>query len=38
MGCRDVTVRKHVARARAKLRALLADLVPSRRSQETTHA
>jgi RNA polymerase sigma-70 factor (ECF subfamily) len=38
MGCREVTVRKHVARARAKLRSLLADLVPSGRSQETTHA
>ncbi len=38
MRCREVTVRKHVARARAKLRSLLADLVPSGRSQEKTHA
>jgi len=38
MGCREVTVRKHVARARARLRTLLADLVPSGRAQEKTHA
>lgn len=38
MRCRDVTVRKHVARARARLRALLADLVPAGRRQEKTHA
>lgn len=38
MRCREVTVRKHVARARAKLRMLLADLVPSGRAQEKTHA
>ena len=38
MRCREVTVRTHVARARAKLRALLADLVPSGRAQENTHA
>jgi RNA polymerase sigma factor (sigma-70 family) len=37
MRCREVTVRTHVARARAKLRALLADLVPSR-EEEKTHA
>jgi RNA polymerase sigma factor (sigma-70 family) len=30
MQCREVTVRTHVARARARLRTLLADLVPSR--------
>jgi RNA polymerase sigma factor (sigma-70 family) len=38
MHCREVTVRTHVARARAKLRALLADLVPSEGAQEKTHA
>jgi RNA polymerase sigma factor (sigma-70 family) len=38
MHCREVTVRTHVARARAKLRALLADLIPSGPIQEKTHA
>jgi len=38
MRCREVTVRTHVARARAKLRALLADLVPPGGAQEKTHA
>lgn len=38
MGCRAVTVRKHVARARARLRSLLTDLVPFDRSEEKTHA
>jgi len=38
MRCREVTVRTHVARARAKLRVLLADLAPSGRAQENTHA
>jgi RNA polymerase sigma-70 factor (ECF subfamily) len=38
MRCREVTVRTHVARARAKLRARLADLAPSGRAQENTHA
>jgi RNA polymerase sigma factor (sigma-70 family) len=38
MHCREVTARTHVARARAKLRARLADLVPSNRAQEKTHA
>jgi RNA polymerase sigma factor (sigma-70 family) len=38
MRCREVTVRTHVARARAKLRALLADLVPAGREREKTHA
>jgi RNA polymerase sigma factor (sigma-70 family) len=37
MRCREATVRTHVARARAKLRALLADLVPSGGAQEKTH-
>jgi RNA polymerase sigma factor (sigma-70 family) len=36
MRCREVTVRTHVARARAKLRALLADLVPPGRAEEKT--
>ena len=38
MRCREVTVRTHVARARVKLRVLLADLVPSSRAEEKTHA
>jgi RNA polymerase sigma factor (sigma-70 family) len=38
MRCRAVTVRTHVARARAKLRALLADLVASGAEQEKSHA
>ncbi len=38
MGCREVTVRTHVARARARLRALLADLVPSASDKEKSHA
>lgn len=38
MRCREVTVRTHVARARARLRALLADLVPASDEQEKTHA
>lgn len=38
MHCREVTVRTHVARARARLRALLSDLVPSGGAQEKTHA
>jgi RNA polymerase sigma-70 factor, ECF subfamily len=38
MRCREVTVRTHVARARARLRALLADLVPRGIEQEKTHA
>jgi RNA polymerase sigma factor (sigma-70 family) len=38
MRCSEVTVRKHVSRARTKLRMVLADLVPSGRSQEKTHA
>lgn len=37
MRCREVTVRTHVARARTKLRARLADLVPFGRGQEKTH-
>jgi RNA polymerase sigma factor (sigma-70 family) len=38
MRCREVTVRTHVARARARLRALLADLVAPPVEQEQTHA
>jgi RNA polymerase sigma-70 factor, ECF subfamily len=38
MRCREVTVRTHLARARARLRVLLADLVPSAVRQEKTHA
>jgi RNA polymerase sigma factor (sigma-70 family) len=38
MGCREVTVRTHVARARAKLRTLLADLAPSSPAQENSDA
>jgi RNA polymerase sigma-70 factor (ECF subfamily) len=37
MGCREVTVRTHVARARAKLRALLADLLPCERQGKASH-
>lgn len=38
MDCREVTVRKHVARARAKLRALLAHLIPETPREEGIHA
>lgn len=38
MQCREVTVRTHVARARAKLRSLLADLISPGAEQEKTHA
>ena len=38
MRCSEVTVRTHVGRARTKLRARLADLVPFGRAQERTHA
>jgi RNA polymerase sigma factor (sigma-70 family) len=37
MRCREVTVRTHVARARARLRALLADLVAPGGAQEKPH-
>ena len=37
MNCREVTVRKHVARARAKLRVLL-HLIPTSRKEESCHA
>jgi len=38
MDCREVTVRKHVARARAKLRAVLAHLIPGTTREEGIHA
>ncbi len=34
MGCREVTVRKHIARARTRLRALLSHLMPVVRMEE----
>jgi RNA polymerase sigma-70 factor, ECF subfamily len=37
MHCREVTVRKHVARARAKLRTLLPDLVAPGVEEEKAH-
>jgi len=38
MKCRESTVRKHVARARTKLRVLLSHLIPSVPKEERTHA
>jgi RNA polymerase sigma factor (sigma-70 family) len=38
MECREVTVRKHVARARTKLRKLLSHLIPEIRKEEGSHA
>ena len=38
LDCREVTVRKHVARARAKLRTLLSQLMPTVHKEETSHA
>lgn len=38
MECREVTVRKHVARARARLRTLLSHLIPSTRKEEGARA
>jgi len=38
MDCREATVRKHVARARTRLRALLAHLIPAIRKEEASHA
>jgi len=38
MDCREVTVRKHVARARAKLRSLLSHLFPPVHKEESIHA
>jgi RNA polymerase sigma factor (sigma-70 family) len=38
MDCREVTVRKHVARARNKLRALLRHVIPAVHREESIHA
>lgn len=38
MGCRESTVRKHVARARTKLRVLLSHLIPEVHKEERSHA
>jgi RNA polymerase sigma-70 factor (ECF subfamily) len=38
MDCGEATVRKHVARARAKLRTLLAHLIPQAPKEEGIHA
>jgi len=38
LGCREVTVRKHVARARSKLRNLLAHLIRPTHNEEGVHA
>jgi RNA polymerase sigma-70 factor (ECF subfamily) len=38
MDCREATVRKHVARARAKLRTLLSHLIPAIHKEENSHA
>jgi DNA-directed RNA polymerase specialized sigma24 family protein len=38
MDCREATVRKHVARARAKLRSLLSHLIPAVHKEESSHA
>ena len=38
LGCREVTVRKHVARARSRLRTLLSHSIPSIHKEEASHA
>lgn len=38
MNCGEATVRKHVARARTKLRVLLSQLLPALRKEERSHA
>jgi RNA polymerase sigma factor (sigma-70 family) len=38
MDCRESTVRKHVARARTRLRTLLSHLLPTVHKEETSHA
>jgi len=38
MNCRESTVRKHVARARTKLRVLLSHLIPTVPKEERSHA
>jgi RNA polymerase sigma-70 factor (ECF subfamily) len=37
MDCREATVRKHVERARTKLRELLSNLMPAIAKEETSH-
>ena len=37
MDCREATVRKHVARARTKLRTLLSNLIPTIRKEEPSN-
>lgn len=37
MDCREATVRKHVARARTKLRSLLSHLIPNVHREEASH-
>jgi RNA polymerase sigma factor (sigma-70 family) len=38
LDCREVTVRMHVARARARLRTLLSHLIPTVHQEEGSHA
>jgi RNA polymerase sigma-70 factor, ECF subfamily len=38
LDCRESTVRKHVARARTKLRTLLSNLIPAVHKEETSNA
>lgn len=38
LDCREVTVRKHVARARTRLRTLLSNLIPAVHKEKTSHA
>jgi RNA polymerase sigma-70 factor (ECF subfamily) len=38
MDCREVTVRKHMARARSKLRSWLSHLIPVTHKEESSHA
>jgi RNA polymerase sigma-70 factor (ECF subfamily) len=38
LGCREVTVRKHVARARTRLRSLLSHPIPAIHKEEASHA
>jgi RNA polymerase sigma-70 factor (ECF subfamily) len=38
LDCREATVRKHVARARARLRTLLSHLIPAVHQEEGSHA
>lgn len=38
LDCREVTVRTHVARARARLRTLLSPIIPAAHTEETSNA